>query len=303
VALEKLEKTISSYCTIPTNTKTIQTLLSKQEQYKIAKTCGVHTPQTLHIKTKQDLNRAAQIPLPCIIKPLSSQTSELFRILDIQTEKERKQCFDQVLTPAIQNGHEFIASELIPGADNQIAAYVCFVTPDKQILGAYTGRKHTQCPENFGVFASAETEDIPELHTLGKKLVEGMNIHGIIEPEFKYDERDQTWKLMEVNFRSMMWNRVGWYQGVPLAYLQYCSATNTNPQISIKKNPTRIVYLRHQLRNLVHRPSYFSLLLAQYRKPWKPVIWNISDPLPGIYDTIYTLLILTKTICLKYFRS
>ena len=58
----------------------------------------------------------------------------------------------------------------------------------------------------------------------GRKLLNGMDIKGIAQPEFKYDFRDQKYKLMEINLRSMMWHRVGNLSGVNLQYSQYLDA-------------------------------------------------------------------------------
>ena len=75
-------------------------------------------------------------------------------------------------------------------------------------MNEWTGKKLNQYPDNFGVFSSASNESVSEVMPSGRKLVTEINAFGIIEPEFKFDHRDKTLKLMEVNLRSMMWNRV-----------------------------------------------------------------------------------------------
>jgi len=58
----------------------------------------------------------------------------------------------------------------------------------------------------------------------GRTLLNGMDIKGIAQPEFKYDSRDKKYKLTEINLRSMMWHKMGNLSGVDLHYSQYLDA-------------------------------------------------------------------------------
>src|SRR5690606_14677023 len=121
----------------------------------------------------------------------------------------------------IGQGVEFIASEFVPGDDTNIYAYTCYRSQDGTIQNEWTGKKLTQYPDNYGVFCSASNEATSEVLEQGRALVKALDAYGIIEPEFKYDMRDQKFKLMEVNLRSMMWHRTGTISGVRLHKSMY----------------------------------------------------------------------------------
>jgi predicted ATP-grasp superfamily ATP-dependent carboligase len=152
----------------------------------------------------------------------------------------------------------FIASEIIPGDGSNIYAYVGYRSMEGRILNEWTGKKLSQYPDDFGIFSSASNLAPVEVLEQGKTLLNGMDLKGIAEPEFKYDCRDGKYKLMEINLRSMMWNRVGYLSGVNLHYTQYVDAIGGEVP-SYRQEKTRdihLVCLKHELSNLIRRKGY-----------------------------------------------
>lgn len=157
------------------------------------------------------------------------------------------------------NGIDFLASEVVPGDDAQIYAYTAYRSPCGRILSEWIGKKLTQYPDRFGVFSSASNEAPEEVRALGRKLLDGMDLYGIVEPEFKYDARDGVFKLMEVNLRSMMWNRLGNRSGVYLQFTQWQDALGLPVQEQAQERSRRIhlVYIKHEIVNLLSRWGYW----------------------------------------------
>ena len=58
----------------------------------------------------------------------------------------------------LDSGIKFLASEIIPGGENCIYAYVAYRDMNGKILNEWTGKKLAQYPDDFGVFASASNE-------------------------------------------------------------------------------------------------------------------------------------------------
>ncbi|MET3287788.1 UNVERIFIED_CONTAM: putative ATP-grasp superfamily ATP-dependent carboligase [Brevibacillus sp. OAP136] len=123
-----------------------------------------------------------------------------------------------------------------------------------KILNEWTGKKLSQYPNHFGVFSSASNQSDQTVLEQGRKLVETMNLFGICEPEFKYDSRDGTYKLTEVNLRSMMWNRMGNLSGVNLQYTQYLDAIGqaTERQQQDQTRKIHYVYSKHEIFGLLN---------------------------------------------------
>lgn len=139
----------------------------------------------------------------------------------------------------------------------------------------------------------------------GRTLLEGMDIKGIAQPEFKYDSRDRKYKLMEINLRSMMWHRVGNLSGVNLQHSQYLDAIGEeiNRQVQVKSRDVHFVYLKHEIINLVTRRKY----LKTFRKnllgsdETHLAVYDRRDIKPFLIDCIDISVEVTEA-CLRAFK-
>ena len=211
----------------------------------------------------------------------------------------------KILAEYINEGIEFILSEYIPGEDNNIYAYTCFRSQKGEILNEWVGKKLTQYPDNFGNFSSSSNISNKNVYKDGRLLVEALNAFGIIQPEFKYDYRDQSFKLMEVNLRSMMWHRTGSISNVKLHETQYNYAINKRINKYEQNFNTKyhFILMSHEISNLIFRKGYW--------KDFKYNIWGGDKRAWGIFEWkdmrpfFYSLLLLIKLLvgrCLKRLR-
>jgi hypothetical protein len=101
---------------------------------------------------------------------------------------------------------------------------------------------------------------------LGRRLIEGMDLYGICEPEFKYDERDGKFKLMEINLRSMGWVNVGYLSGVPLHYCLWLHATGqVVPKFEQdRERDIRFIELQNEISNLLYRKGYWRVFRSVF---------------------------------------
>ena len=67
---------------------------------------------------------------------------------------------------------------------------MAYRTKKGEIVNEWIGKKETQYPNDFGIFSSATISSEPEVLKQGRKLLNGLNLFGINQPEFKYDYRD-----------------------------------------------------------------------------------------------------------------
>jgi D-aspartate ligase len=250
---------VSDFCFIPFNKDNFPATLDKYSQYKYCDLLGVPHPRTLEVRTVEDLESIPEIAFPVLIKPTTrlDEKIKIFRNLQLQDEQDfiaRK----DTLKNFVLSGVSFIASEIIPGDGSNIYAYVGYRNREGRILNEWTGKKLSQYPDDFGIFSSASNQAPAEVLDQGRILLNGMDLQGIAEPEFKYDRRDGKYKLMEINLRSMMWNQVGWISGVPLHHTQYRDAIGGEvPSYRQEKaRDMHLVCLKHELSNLISRKGY-----------------------------------------------
>lgn len=280
---------ISPFCFLPFNQENLKECLDKYVQYSYCEALGVPYPKTMEIQKKEDIENIKKIQFPIIIKPKKREDmkTNVFRNLILtglkEVEKNRKD-----LERHLDTGISFLASEIIPGDGSCIYAYVAYRNQDGKILNEWTGKKLSQYPNDFGVFSSASNEAPEEILEQGRILLNGMNIKGIAEPEFKYDQRDKKYKLMEINLRSMMWHRMGNLSGVNLQYSQYLDAIGkkVKPQTQIKDKNIHFVYIKHEIINLAKRKGYYRIFFRNLLQSDKTylAVYDIKDIRPFLTD-------------------
>lgn len=305
--LYEIRDEVAGFCFLPFNRQKLPSQLNKFYQYSICEKLGVSCPKTVLIEKTGDVEKIKSIPFPVLIKPVKrdDQKKKIFRNLLIKNDKE----FENnrpVLEEHIKNRITFIASEVIPGDGSNIYAYVCYRNEKAEILNEWTGKKLSQNPDDFGVFASASNQAPGIILELGRKLAEGIDAVGICEPEFKYDQRDKKYKLTEINMRSMMWHRVGNLSGVNIQYTQYLDATGkkAEKQVQNKKKDIHFVYLKHEIYNLFFRKNYYKIFHDNIFNSDKTYVgvFDLGDLMPFIMDQIDTIKILVGT-CLKTLKT
>ncbi|AKB45796.1 ATP-grasp enzyme-like protein (plasmid) [Methanosarcina sp. Kolksee] len=280
---------ISPFCFLPFNQENLKECLDKYVQYSYCEALGVPYPKTMEIQKKEDIENIKKIQFPIIIKPKKREDmkTNVFRNLILtglkEVEKNRKD-----LERHLDTGISFLASEIIPGDGSCIYAYVAYRNQDGKILNEWTGKKLSQYPNDFGVFSSASNEAPEEILEQGRILLNGMNIKGIAEPEFKYDQRDKKYKLMEINLRSMMWHRMGNLSGVNLQYSQYLDAIGkkVKPQTQIKDKNIHFVYIKHEIINLAKRKGYYRIFFRNLLQSDKTylAVYDVKDIRPFLTD-------------------
>lgn len=258
--LDEVHDEIAEFCFLPFNHASLRQSLDKSMQYAHCERLGVPCPRTRRLACGDDYGLLSELSFPLLLKPTrrDDTTTSVFRSLLVDApadlEKHRYQ-----LDAHMREGIEFVACELVPGDDTVIYAYTAYRSRHGEILNEWTGKKLTQFPDRFGVFSSASNEAPPEVLSLGRTLVNGMDLHGIVEPEFKFDAHDGKFKLMEVNLRSMMWHRVGNLCGVCLQHTQWLDALGMTVPRRHQDNSKRVhfVYMKHEVANLLTRRGYW----------------------------------------------
>lgn len=288
--LHKIHKTIERFCFLPLNLENVIECLDKYYQYSWCETLGIPYPKTIRIENANDIVNILSIQFPVLLKPVKRDDLRIsvFRNLNLKDQEEFENN-KQKLENFTKEGISFIASEIIPGDGSNIYAYVGYRNKQGIIINEWTGKKLSQFPNDFGVFASASNQAPDIIRHQGRTLLNGMNLIGIAEPEFKYDYRDGKYKLMEINLRSMMWHRVGNLSGVNIQYSQYLDATGktVHRQSQVKDKDIHLFYFKHELYNLLFRRKYARIFYNNLMKSDKThfAVFCLDDMIPWIIDT------------------
>ncbi len=270
---------VSEFCFLPVHKVNSLKYQDKYEQYMACKNFGIPHPATIKIEKANDLSKLESFLWPIILKPTSRKdlTTTVFRSLILPSKQDLDQHLDELLK-YLDKSISFLASEIIPGDGFNIYAYTSYRSQKGKILNEWIGKKLSQYPDDFGVFSSASNYAPMEVLEQGRILVDGMNLYGICQSEFKFDYRDNRYKLMEINLRSDMWHRTGNLAGVHIQYTQWLDAIGEIPpkEVQIKNKNIHYIYYKHELINLFSRPGY--------AKVFKHNIWGGDERSFAVFD-------------------
>lgn len=305
--MKKIEHEIGSFCFLPYNSENIIECSDKYYQYQWCEKLGVPYPKTVKLESETDFRKCQELMFPLIVKPNTRKdiTFKVFRNLYIEDKDDLVKKQPQV-SAFLSEGFSFLVSEIIPGpSSGNIYAYTAYRSKSGKILNSWIGKKLTQYPDDYGVFSTSSNEAPEIIDEQGKRLVEGMNLYGIVEPEFKFDFRDGKYKLTEINLRSMMWHRTGNKSGVYLQYSQWLDATGKQVPHYIQTLDRRIhfSYLKHEIINCIQRKKYFKHFMYNLFKGDENhlAVFDSRDLKPFFYDlfTILKMLIRVSINILK----
>jgi predicted ATP-grasp superfamily ATP-dependent carboligase len=194
--------------------------LDKLATSEVAAESDVAAPRTACPQTEAELATALEgLRYPCLVKPRESyRYTRAFG-----TKMTRVEDADE-LTTAWRAAHELgigtLIQEIIPGPETAGVNYNVYVV-DGEPAVEFTSRKLRLAPPDYGYPAAVRTERVLEVVEPGRRIVRGMGIEGFANVEFKQDERDGEYKLMEVNGRPNMSGALAVHCGVDFPLLTY----------------------------------------------------------------------------------
>lgn len=209
-------------------------MLNKMTTYQHAVAAGVPTPKFWIVDSREQvLALRDQLVFPMIVKPRMSHVFE---------EKFGKKylhapSFDEALRgvdAASAAGVEVVLMEYIPGPDTRLCSYFTYLDEKGKPLFHFTKRVIRRYPAGMGPACYHITDWIPNLVEPSLKLFRHVGLRGLANVEYKQDERDGSYKLIECNARFVASNALVASAGFDLAAFVYNRLTG-RPQPPMEK--------------------------------------------------------------------
>ena len=194
----------------------------KRRTYTTAADCGLPIPRTWYPHSADDLD---QIPsgLTVAIKPaikehfLAVTKAKAWRADNPTELRDRFQEAAAIVGP-----DEVMVQEMIPGNGKTQFAF-CVFFKNGSAVGSMTAARRRQHPPEFGKSSTyVETVVVPEIEELSTRLLSAIGFEGLAELEYKYDERDGQYKLLDFNARTWGYHSLGPAAGVDFPWMVYC---------------------------------------------------------------------------------
>jgi predicted ATP-grasp superfamily ATP-dependent carboligase len=216
----------------------VDTLINKSKQYKFAKNIGIPIPISFSPASIEDLSRnAASLTYPVIIKGTKShEWTSAFNCKAILVNNYEELMGYYVLTSS--KNINIVVQEMIVGPNSGHYKVCAYYSQSKELLGVFSTQKIRQFPTNFGVGCYMKSYINPDLIRLGRKFFEGLGYTGMGSIEFKRDQRDGRFKLIELNSRFWLQNIQAYSAGVNFPYINYldCIGVKTIPCLTFSNN-------------------------------------------------------------------
>ncbi len=207
----------------------------KSETVDAALKYGVLVPETYNITDNFDnLN----INFPLLIKPSGGSRGQYL----IKSRAE----LDRTLSIIDKYRENYIAQEWIPGNVRNLCTFGTIFDENSQPKAIFTARRLSVMQSkqiHQGITTYLVSERIPELVESSIKFLKAIKWKGIAELEYKFDERDSKFKLLEINPRIWSWTKLPAACGVDFAKIYYdlLCGKNVSPVFEFR---TGVTYLR-----------------------------------------------------------
>jgi D-aspartate ligase len=200
----------------------LERIVNKRCQYEDALAAGIpipasHFPESL----EQVRDLAAGLAYPCLLKPYRSHSARAKlaqkKVVMVHSSAELTAAYAQITAMNVP----LMIQEIIPGPESALFGYLGFWDEQGRERAWVTKQKLRQYPPHFGDASLQVTVDAPQVAELSRRLLRAFNYRGFVGVEFKFDLRDQTYRLMEINPRTVSGNQLAITAGVDFPWIGY----------------------------------------------------------------------------------
>jgi predicted ATP-grasp superfamily ATP-dependent carboligase len=231
LALSKYRQDLEPYYHLPVSSHdVVQTLVNKRRFYKLLLEMNIPHPKTYFPESVDDLRyMGREIDYPFVIKPAYSSR--------FQSEFGRKAFLigspselDRAIGRLMGKNLELVVQEIVPG--RQVYAFYSYLNSRSEVLAVCGYDKIRHHPVDFGSGSFCESCWRPDIVEPTIDLLQRLGYCGFAEPELIRDPRDNTYKLLEINARTTLQNRLASACGVDIEYVALLDAEGRYTQDS-----------------------------------------------------------------------
>jgi D-aspartate ligase len=180
----------------------VRALYDKRYMYRIAKSLRIPTAETVFPRTREDVLAFAKTSqFPVMLKAgdniaVSRRTGK--KMVITRSAEDLIRHYD-----AMEDSRNpgLMLQEYIPGRDDSVWMFNGYFDQNSNCLFGITGRKIHQTPVYTGMTALGVCLPNSIVHEQTCRLVKETGYRGILDIGFRYDPRDGSYKLLDVNPR------------------------------------------------------------------------------------------------------
>jgi D-aspartate ligase len=268
--------------------ETIRWAWDKRKTYELAGELGIPAPQTWCATSGGHLD-AIDWQYPVVLKPAIKEHFFYATRAKGWLAEDRQQ-LERRYAEAVEliGRDEVMVQTLIPGTGQSQYAYCAFFKAGSALASMVVRRRRQHPPELGRASTYVETIELPKLEELSVRFLRAIDYYGLAELEYKYDERDGQYKLLDVNARTWGYHALGARAGVDFAAMllrdqlgEPVEPARARPGIRwmrlLTDFPTAVVEMR---RGTLGLRGYLTTIRAVDQE----AVFTRRDPLPGLVE-------------------
>ena len=259
----------------------------KRETYRLAQELGIRIPRTWFPATTDDL--ASVDVFPAVVKPALKD-----RFVRATGAKAWRVETPDELADAVRRAESVvglgasIVQELIPGGPGTIYGY-CALFSGAETLARMVVRYGRQHPPDFGRSATwVETVDLTDLDEPSERFLSRIGYRGLVEIEYKQDERDGSYLLLDVNARTWGYHTLGTRLGVDFPALLYQMHLNQTVSPGTARSGAGWVRLATDVPTVLAGLAHGRVRLSDYVRSMSHIrcesVFSLRDPIPSVAE-------------------
>ena len=292
--LYRHEQELNRYFTMLLNGRELGLALLDKEQFdRLAQERGLRVPR-IYCWDGLDGPALEDAPGPVIIKPnAKTQWKESPINRDLFCERGKALIFSSARelmahSPARKLKDLLIVQDYIPGEDFEIFSFHGYADDHSRLLAWFVGRKIRTYPRYTGESSYLELlADAKDLEATGLDIMMRLGLKGAFKMDFKRNQIDGHYYLLEINARFNLWHQLGAMNGVNLPLVAYDYLVHGNRAVHPTVTCPRYRWLNFNLDYHAYRDaaalgemSLWTWLVSLLGSHKAYRLFSLSDPMP-----------------------
>jgi len=180
-----------------------RSLSSKKELHSLCREMNVPTPKVTFPRSADDVATFVETAtFPVVIKRIAGwlleHQAQMESVTIVNRPEELLEQYEKIKGPGEQN---VMLQEYIPGTLDSFWVFQGYFTNHSECLAGFTGRKIRQTPPFRGATTLGICLKNEKLEEMAIDFIQRVGYCGIVDMEYRYDFRDDQYKLLDVNPR------------------------------------------------------------------------------------------------------
>jgi predicted ATP-grasp superfamily ATP-dependent carboligase len=247
--------------------------LDKRNFYELCEKYDVSYPKTIYLSGNESVEYIVdQIRFPLILKPylIHKLKSKLHgkKVIFVKDVKE----LEGVFVNWRKYLRYMLIQEVLEGEESDIWIFKGYFDENGKLLDSFTGRKLRQYPPVFGSACLATSAANDTIAQISIELLTRLRFQGLCGTEFKFDRRDNQYKMIEINIRPQIWDDLMRISGRNLTLTAYRDMIGHKiPTASAQIQNARWGYLTRDFLSAIWHMKQGNLRFSDWLRSYKGI--------------------------------